>query len=470
MNNLFTPLENEHCMRMNPPRYPNYLISQRFKALPFLRGLIFIFSFILKSGYAEDLKEISPSIELQNLFLYRNDSDFDRTEPYYNPDGQSVGVLGTILIPRVDFKILENLRIFYEVELGLNYWSKNNPDQINPVASDIFLVKHRELWTEGYFFDKKLGFKAGYQHFIDPTGLFINHWIGAVNLTSDLEWIKFTSFVGQIPEQTYEGFYINENNFKHDTFIFGARADISFKQKHLLSAGVYSLYDASVIGKTNFILSPLANIYLNLNPVTLNFGVAGQFGFYEHSTLQGEEQNHYAWAFQSNSNFDFPPFVININFLILSPDDEYDMNEKNYGFHYSGKSLSRTLILTEDEIRDKYDNIDEKMATKRGAFFLTRAGFLLVDTKILYIINKYFKPYIIFGGAFVIENKNALGGNFIGIEIDGGFEIDYKDILVFHLVAGALIAGRAASSHINKINLTATDPLYQIESSISVKY
>ena len=61
--------------------------------------------------------------DLQSLFHFRNDADFDRRERDYDADGQTVGAFATIFTPSLTLHIMEHLRIHYEVELGLNFWS-----------------------------------------------------------------------------------------------------------------------------------------------------------------------------------------------------------------------------------------------------------------------------------------------------------------------------------------------------------
>ena len=76
-----------------------------------------------------------------------------------------MGAFATVLRPKLTFHIEQHLRMYYEAELGLNYWSKNNPDQQDPTAPDVFVLKHREVYAEGEFLQNQVGFKTGYQYF-----------------------------------------------------------------------------------------------------------------------------------------------------------------------------------------------------------------------------------------------------------------------------------------------------------------
>ena len=145
-----------------------------------------------------------PTIEwhlnLDNLFIFRNDRDFDRTPPAYDENGQTEGAFATVFRPSITWNLQKDLKVFYEIEVGLNYWSKNNPDEENALAADIFVLKHRQLYTEGTVADGHLGFKVGYQYFTDTTGLFLGHWIGAANFSWEFNpQARVTLFAGQTP-------------------------------------------------------------------------------------------------------------------------------------------------------------------------------------------------------------------------------------------------------------------------------
>ena len=110
---------------------------------------------------------------LQNLFLYRNDTDFDRTAPAYNANGQSEGALATVFRPQLTFHITPHLRLYYEVEIGLAFWGENDPNEQSPSVPDYFILRNRELYTEGDVLGGKVGFKVGYQYFHYLTALFL---------------------------------------------------------------------------------------------------------------------------------------------------------------------------------------------------------------------------------------------------------------------------------------------------------
>lgn len=412
--------------------------------------------------------------ELQNVFLYRNDTDFDRTSPLYDPDGQTVGALATIFTPKLTWHLTRNLRIYYEAEIGLNYWSRNNPDEESGLSSEFFVMKHREIWGEGEFFDGQFGFKVGYQRFQDPTGLFVDHWIGALQL-----WYSWAPgervglFVGEVPDQVYEGIDIRENNFKRDILVMGARADVGLYEGLSLSLGLHGLYDSHIVGKTRWLVAPNLRFHATAGPFTGYVDGVLQYGRFENATLGGGDQTTLAWAAQAHAELDFHPFVIEFNLVALSPDDAHDGNGTNGAFLYSAKPSSTTIMLTEDETRDWYDNFDERMSLYRGGFFLNRAGLVLGDVKASWEVADFFRPALIVGAAAVLEPDNALGNRFVGVEADLDLEFRYKQLLVVHLVGGALVPGAAGGSLVNRMgpfSSIQTDPVYMAEVSLALMY
>ena len=108
---------------------------------------------LARRGRARAPRRTFPRIEvhaeLLNAVLYRSDSDFDPSPPAYDANGKSVGFVGTVLRPGLDFLALSWLRLHYDAELGLNYWSRNDPDVQSALAPGLLVMKHRQLYAEG---------------------------------------------------------------------------------------------------------------------------------------------------------------------------------------------------------------------------------------------------------------------------------------------------------------------------------
>jgi hypothetical protein len=415
-------------------------------------------------------------VDLLNLFLFRNDADFDRTKSAYDRTGQSVGAFATVFRPKLTFHIARNLRLYYEAELGLNFWSKNNPDQQFAPMGDALVLKHREVYSEGEFLHGRAGFKVGYQHFRDTTGLFVAHWIGAANV-----WYAFapdvraSMFVAQIPDQTYEGLNANDptvlhNNFNNDIFVFGPRADIKLGEKTDFAAAVHVLYDAHTIGQRRWLMAPNMQIGAKVGRYEGFLGAVLQTGKHENAGLGGKDQNIFAWAAQAHGEVKVRPFGIALNLLALSPDDQAEGNNRNGAFLYSSKSRSATIILTEDELRNWYDQLDRRMGRYEGGFWAHRAGLFVGDVKGQWMVTRIFRPSIVLGAGSVLNKKNSMDKAFVGVETDLNLEFHASEHLIGNLVGGILIPGGAAAALTNKVNLGATDPIWMIEAGLMARY
>lgn len=414
--------------------------------------------------------DVTWSVRLDNLFLFRSDSDFDRTAPRYDESGQTVGAFATILTPRLTWHLARNLRVTYEVEIGLNYWSRNNPDTESALSPDVFVMKHREMFAEGEFLRGRLGFKVGYQRFLDPTGLFLNHWIGAARVWWGFEDGRVGLFVGEVPDQTYEGITVRDNNFKRDILVFGASGDWDLGGGWGLAVGVHNLYDSHVVGRTRWVVAPAARVSHESGPWTLFVDGVLQAGRFENAALDGGDQTVLAWAAQGHVGLDLHPWSAEVNLLALSPDDAHDGNARQGAFLYAAKPASRTRMLTEDEVRDWYDNYDERLSTFEGGFFLNRAGLLLADASVGVEVADWFRPSVIVGAALALEPHNALGGRFVGVETLVDLAVFWREMLFVHVTGGALVPGRAAAALVNRMDRSATDPIWMTEVSLTVRY
>lgn len=411
---------------------------------------------------------------MQSLFLWRNDRDFDRTPPFYNAQDQDVGVLGTFLAPYVEITPVKELRIVAELELGLNLWSMQDPDVYDAGDEHWFRLAIRQLYTEGRFFEGRLGFRAGYEQLFDPTGMYLGHWLGAANLTSAWKWGKVTLTVAQVPDQTFEGVAFDANNFNTDTIVYGLRFDLPFDRLGL-ALSAWGTHDTQVIRQTMDLMTLTARFSGDWD--TLKFGIdAGlQYGVTQ-GRASGHDETTIAWSAQGSLDWHQPlgkdlAFRLQFNQLALSGDDDHDGNDFNGAWFYSGKSRSRTMILTEDELRDRGGNIDERLAERRhgdrGKFWLVRPGLSVTDLSLGLDVADFFKPLLTLGTAFTLNPDNALGSRFVGFETDLHLEFVYRKYLSFDLVGSYLLPGKAAAAFVNRTgDRGATDGIWQIEASL----
>jgi len=411
---------------------------------------------------------------MQSLFLWRNDRDFDRTPPFYNAQDQDVGVLGTFLAPYVEITPVKELRIVAEMELGLNLWSMQDPDVYDAGDDSWFRLAIRQLYTEGRFLDGRLGFRVGYEQLFEPTGLYLGHWLGAANLTSAWKWGQVTLTVAQVPDQTYEGVSFDANNFNTDTLVYGLRFDLPF-DRLTLALSAWGTHDAQVIRQPMDLGTLTARLSGDWDALKFAVDAGLQYGVTEGRAAGGDETT-LAWSAQGSLDWHQPlrkglAFRLQFNQLLLSGDDDHDGNDFNGAWFYSGKSRSRTLILTEDELRDRGGNIDERLAERRhgdrGKFWLVRPGLSVTDLSLGLDVADFFKPLLTLGGAFTLNPDNALGSRFVGFETDLHLEFVYRQYLSFDVVGSYLLPGKAAAAFVNRTgDRTATDGVWQIEASL----
>jgi hypothetical protein len=408
-------------------------------------------------------------VVFQSLVVWKNDADFDPTALSYDADGQSVGLLGTFLKPRLTLSPLAELAIVYEIEVGLNLWSLNDPDQYATGELAAFRLAHRELYADVALFDGRFGFRVGYQYLTDPTALALGHWIGAAGVWGDLGPLRLTLLAGQLPEQTFEGVVLeSENNFRHDAFVYGLRADVPLGPWSV-HAAVLGLHDGQFVDQTLDLMT--ASVRTQVVEDTWNAGLdlAFQYGVTEEGA-QGGDETTIAWAVQAWASAIFGPVELTLNQLLLSPDDTHDRNDTNGAFFYAAKPRSRTLLLTEDELRDRSTNLDERMAERRGKLFLLRPGLSLTDLTVRWRALDWFVPALTVGAAFTLEPDNALGGRYVGTELDLTLGFHYRDVLAVYLAGVALVPGRAAAAFANLHDRTATEPMFMVEGSLFLYY
>jgi len=412
------------------------------------------------------------SATMQNVLLWKTDSDFDGTAPEYDEHGQSAGLIGTFFKPGLTLHATDRFTLYYELELGLNLWSQHDPAQDMAGRNDAFIIRHRELWAGGRFYDPDLDFKVGYQYLRDPTGLLIGHWIGAVDLGIAFGETRLSLIAGQVPDQTYEGIEISRNNFVHDVFAGGLRADHTAGDdlaRYHLSAGFYALYDGSDVRQERKVFGPTARFEVEFEDFMLGIDAMLQFGSLQRHGLGDQDAQHLAWAAQAEAVLDLDPLRFEAHLLALSPDDEHDHNDANNALLYSGKARSRTIILTEDEIRDLGGNLDERLGERLGSFYLLRGGLIVADLYAALDLDA-FVPAVILGAGWMSRPENSMGHSFVGFEADLDIGLRYEELLDFHMIAGVLVPGGAAGASINYIDPDATDVMTQIEVSLSLHF
>jgi hypothetical protein len=415
------------------------------------------------------------SVEVHALFttlgLYRSDSDFDPTARQYDRDGQSEGQIATFLRPDLSLHALGGLTLFYQVELGWNAWSRNDPDAWFPAGEAYPVLKHREIWGE-WRFTERTKLRTGYQHFRDPSGLFLNHWGGAaafdVGFGPGATGLRVLA--GQLPDSTYEGVDVRENNFVHDNVVAGVAAAWEFLPGAFLDAAGYYLGDFRVVDRPLHLGALVLGVRQEARTLSAWAHFVGQVGAWEGSAAGGGDQSILAWALQLGGRLRLGDWTFTGNALLLSPDDDRDGNDRLGAFFGPSKNRSRTLWLTEDEFRDRYDNLDERMSTGWGPFFLQRAGLFVADVSAAWRVAPWYQPALVLGAAAVLNPDNALGEGFVGVEVDWVNVFPLTDGVALFVVGQVFVPGGAAAAFVNDVDRGATRTVGGVEAGFTARF
>ena len=437
----------------------------------------------LPTNAQEGQPHVELDAELLTPLMVFNDGDFDRTEPSYNAHRQHVGLVGTMFRPGITFHILPTLRIRYQAEVGLNLWSRNNADQNDATADDVFLLVHKQVYAEGDTADMRLGFKVGYDRWSDPTRLLFAHWTGAAMFRARWKDGQVMVVGGLLPDANFEGWEIVENNFTHDIFFGGVGVGLLGPRRHFAAIpGAGVLVDRSEVNRTLALVAPHLHVAVGNGPVHLqgtslerppfqiSLDLVGQFGTHTAAALDGTAERQMAWAAQIHTSARIQAVTVTANVLALSPDDAHEGNGLNTGFYYSGFSRSSTLWLSENELVDLANNLDERLGTVRGGHRLMRMGLLQGDVKIAWTTGPIFEPALIVGLAGALRPANALGHGLVGLEADLDLCFRHRDVLEFHLIGSLNVPGGAAGAAVNLIDREATDPQFGGMSMLAVRF
>ncbi len=404
-------------------------------------------------------RRITFDADLLTLGLLFNDSDFDRTRPAYDADRQHVGAVGTLLRPGVTFHVLSNLRIRYQAEVGLNVWSRNNADQLDPTADDVFLLLHRQVLAEGESPCDSVRFRVGFDRWTDPTALMMAHWTGAARLSAGDAHERFVAEAGLLPDGTYEGWQILENNFTHDTFFARVGGEFAHPDgRFRVDPGAMLLVDRSEAHRPLNLVAPYVRFAWSTDRVVISLEAVGQLGVQQGASNLAYGERQAAFAVQLHGDERLGPLTVDWNVLALSPDDAEEGDGLNTAFRYSGFSRSRTLWLSENELFDTWNNLDERLGSRDNAHFLMRMGLLQADLRLAYRLPCGFEPGIIIGAAGALNPDNALGKRTVGLEADLDLALHHPaDVMSFHAIASVLVPGGAAAAAVNEIDRDATD-------------
>jgi hypothetical protein len=400
-------------------------------------------------------------LRFDNFFLYQNDSDFDRTAPLYDKNGQSVGYFLTVLRPGLTWTPIEMATVRWQAKIGENVWSLNDAEQGDATSPDIMIFETEEVWGEARF-PQQTAVRMGYQRLYDPARLFLDRHVGAAMIRTAIGDTRFALLGGQIPDLVYEGttaepasLALSQNNFKHDVFFYGVQAALP-AGSWTITPAIWGLEDRSDVERTRSVVNPVAHVEGPLAASTSMYvDAAMQWGLYRHGGIGEQDQDLLGWAGQFGVHWNGRPARVRFNALAFSGDDGDPNDLRDTSYLYSGKNNSATLMLSEDELQDQYDNLDERTAAQK-------AGMFLADLRVGVFPHELAEIFAVGGAGRALQTRTLDHADAtIATEADFGVTwTPYPPHVSFTAVGVGLWPGEAGAMLRNAINLTKLDPIY----------
>ena len=418
----------------------------------------------------DDETRFSLQGDMRTRLHLRNDNDFDRSERFDDLDGQSDGQLATFFQPTFTAE-KGDVKVRYQLVLGWNAWSRNDPGQPNQffnVSTPGLVARHTLAWAQ--WRGETLKLRAGFQQLRDPTGLFLNHNLGAVSVEVELGTQSVTFLAGQLPDTTIEGVDIRNDNLMTDSFIFGVTHQLPLARGHQVSSGIYLLNDRRLIGRTLNLGVASVQWRLRRQNFSAWAGAVGQYGQWERAAVAGKDVDLSSYALQAGVKSRFEKILWGAGTFVLSPDDDHDGNTQQGAFLGSAKNMSPSVFLTEDEERDRYDNLDERLGSYWGAFAFAPAGLAVTDAHIGYQVTSWLSSRLVMASAMTLNPNRSYGARYVGTELSLLQRIELSDFASLSINGLLFLPGAAAAALINDIDRSATETLYGGSMSFGVRF
>jgi hypothetical protein len=410
-------------------------------------------------------------VELRNYLLVQNDGDFDRTAPLYDEYGQSVGYLATTIKPGCTWRPLPDIVVRFQAHIGENIWSRHDPEaHADQAGANDQTFQAKEIWAD-LALPADMAIRAGYQYLFDPTHLFLNRHIGAVQWYYTNADKRLGLIIGQIPDSVYEGIAeatpaeaLTHNNFQQDIWLAGLQGEITARSWKIAPA-LYGLTDRTEIDRPQNLLNVSFHAEGPLfRRLLLDLDVALQSGVYKHGALNGQDVTLLGYAAQLGASLDQRPLRLKFNALLFSGDNA-DRNDTSAGaFRYSGWSKSSTLFLSENELFDQYNNLDELVARQQ-------AGLFMVDIKGSYSPLPPLELFGIVGYGGVIDRPGQSQDRTVATELDLGIGWNpHASLLELKIVGTALWPGQAGAMLRNEIDMSSKDLIYAGQMLMAVTF
>jgi hypothetical protein len=404
------------------------------------------------------------------LLSWRNDQDFDPSARYYDRDGQSQGQATTALRPTFHWQSDHSVKILYQPEMGWESWGAVNSSMPHPYGPNRLpglSLRHRQIWGE--YRGDQIELRAGLQPITEPSNLFLSHLTGGLRLRAKLKKVRYTLSLAQLPEDQFEGMTLGEDNWVNDTLIAGLKMNWSQGGMRLDVGGLW-MRDHRVVDRPLKLGVGSLNLKWRSKAFKSRLAFAYQMGSWDKSGVGGIDQEIQSWGAQGGVSWRRGKLSLGTRFVLLSADDDHDGNAHWGGFFYTGQNDSKTLILTQDETRDRYDNLDERSATAWGSHFIHRAGLGVWDLSLGYQINSIFKTEMVWGLGWTLAPQNVLDERWMGVE--GGllnrFKLNRHATIFIH--GQLFLPGRASAAMINDQDRAATQTLYGVQTGFIARF
>jgi hypothetical protein len=399
------------------------------------------------------------------FFLWRSDRDFDSSEPIFDEYGQSVGYVAVEFYPEINWRPRRDILIHYLAEIGESFWSRTNTDPRPDSLEEKPVVLHKEFWAQFLLPWEGYGLRFGFQYYYEPTRLFLEKHVGALQGFYRNQGKAFRFTVLQIPDTTYEGADLDDTNFQTDNFVFALDADLASVREMQLRPALLLQYDRSDVDREKFLLNPCVNALLTpLNGLSLELDLAMQVGRWKSRSINNRDLDLLAGAAQIHGIVHLDRITLELNLLAFSPEDGDLYNGRDTSFDYSGFSKSRTLVLSENWLYDQFNNLDEQAAA-------SKAGLFLADLFGRLGLTEGLELFAVLGYGMVLETRFSNGGRTVGTEIDVGLFWHPSPHVRLTALGGILAPGTAGGAFRNELgSLRDTDPMYYFQGAIEVNF
>lgn len=432
----------------------------------------FIFSALLMLSAEICSAEIQFEGEFRSLLYLQNDRDFDKTPSVFDPQGQWLGLAGSFVSGKFQYAVDTETRLVYSGLLGWNTWGRhdvNQPTPFSPANNAPVLYRHRMLYADWH--QDQVGLSVGYQHVVDPSQLIVDQFMPGLQLRFQSGEFKYRGFVGQLPETAFEGWDAGENNFAQDSFLWTGQGSWT-RALTTVDLGLFGLSDSRELDREILLHSGLLGFSTRFSRFSAKAYLIGQAGRRNNGAVDGGNQTILAYASRTELSYGFgqqsSQTTIGTRTTHLSPEQGRQGDGRATAFWWSGKLPSTSIWLTENERQDRYDNLDERWAGRRGAFLIQPAGYQMYEIFLT-------KKALAWRGTLSVTHIANLASKFRGKHSNMGTEFtaisSWQFAPAWHLFADGfyLRPYQGGAFGFNGIDQAATEPVWGSQIGVGVK-